>query len=99
MKLNSTLLAAVILIFSSQVFAAAEVSCQEQAEAAAIAAEKESNKKEKFQVKNTVKEVTDSKTEETYTTEVYNSNGGFVPYNIVVKKAGCKILSVKATTL
>ena len=98
MKLNLKLVITV-LVFSSSAFSAAEISCQEQAEAAAIANEKESNKKEKFQVKNTVKAVTDSKTEETYTTEVYNSNGGFVPYNIVVKKAGCKILSVKATTL
>lgn len=99
MKLNSTLFVIAVLIFSSSAFSAPEVSCQEQAEAAAITKEKESNKKEKFQVKNTVKEVTDSKTEETYTTEVYNSNGGFVPYDIVVKKAGCKIISVKATTL
>ena len=97
MKLTSTLLAMAFGLFSFSAFSA-EVSCQEQAETAAIAKEKELNKQDKYQVKETSKKI-DSKTEVTYTTEVYNSKGGFVPYEIVVKKAGCKILSVKATTL
>lgn len=97
MKLTSTLLAMAIVLFSFSA-SSAEVSCQEQAEAAAIAKEKELNKQDKYQAKDTSKK-TDSKTEETYSTEVYNSKGGFVPYEIVVKKTGCKILSVKATTL
>lgn len=98
MKLNSTLLVIAFLLFSTSSFSAEVVLCQEQAEAAALAKEKELNKQDKYQAKNTSKTL-DSKTEETYATEVYNSKGGFVPYDIVVKKAGCKILSVKATTL
>lgn len=86
-----------ILILSTTAFSA-ELNCQKKAEAAAVSLEQKENKKEKFQAKNTTKEVS-SKDQETYVVEVHDSKGSFVPYDVVVKKSDCKIISAKATTL
>lgn len=76
--------------------------CLKQAEEAAINSEKKDNNKEKFQAKNTLKVLNAygvKKDEELISTEIYDSKGSFVPYDTVLKKEKCKIVTVKITTL
>jgi hypothetical protein len=98
-----------VIAFSLSSFSvfAEETLCMKQAENAAIAEEKKENKKEKYQAKNTERTL-DSKVlkaagikddEEIFTTEVHNSKGAFSMYDVLVKKAGCKILSVKSASM
>ncbi len=82
-------------------------NCKKAAEEAAISKEKKANKSEKLKAKNTemltdpgaLKAYGIKADEDSFSTEVYDSKGAFVPYDIVVKKGNCKIVSVKATTL
>ncbi|MBP9682772.1 MAG: hypothetical protein KBD76_15320 [Bacteriovorax sp.] len=93
-----------IAVIPSLTFAA---DCMKQAEEAAINSEKKDKNKEKFQAKNTLKVIDLSilkangvkKDEESISTEIYDSKGSFVPYDILLKKESCKIVTVKSTTL
>jgi hypothetical protein len=81
--------------------------CKKQAEEAAISSAKKEDKKLQFHAKNTsidtdkenLKAYGVKKDEESIFTEIYDSKGAFVPYDVLLKKKNCKIISVKATTL
>ena len=85
-----------IAVIPSLTFAA---DCMKQAEEAAINSEKKDKNKEKFQAKSILKANGVKKDEESISTEIYDSKGSFVPYDILLKKESCKIVTVKSTTL
>lgn len=81
-------------------------SCAKAAEQLAI---EDARKEDKSMTsaKNT-QQVTDAKIlaaygvkpdEESYSTEVHGAKGAFAPYDVTVKKKGCKKVSAKATEL